>query len=96
MWKEFVGNNDGFLKSPPWLATLLISLASIGLTLIFDRVTLAATISNISSRVATLEEEYKETKLMHMEIIQELHSMEINQQSILDRQDEMRRKLHIN
>jgi len=80
---------------PVWLIGLFIAAASAGLTLVADRVSIAALTSNLEARVVVLERQADETKTMHLEILRQLQDIETRQQQIIDRQDEVRRKLKI-
>ena|SRR5579872_7494227 len=88
---------------PVWLLGVLIGLGSIGLTLVFDRVAIAESQSSISVRVDALERQYDELRkadertLAHLESNSEkLDALTISVQKVIDRQEEVRRKLRLN
>lgn len=80
---------------PVWVLGLLIAFASAGITLSADRASVAATAANHEARLQALEKQAEQTNAMHFEILRTLGEIRAVQQQIIDRQDEVRRKLKI-
>ena len=87
---------------PIWVLSLLIGLASVGLTLTFDRATIAGNLATLAARVEGLEKQAETTTQMHGAIMIQLDDLKntdekaaILLQQLADRQDEIRRKLGI-
>lgn len=88
-------------RIPGWLATL-IAVVAVALTLVADRVALAAQVSRADVRIQSLEIQHVEMRATDKEILAALERLETGQQSeaiavqrIADRQDEVRRVLRI-
>ena len=87
---------------PVWLISCLVGMASIILTLAADRVSIAAAESSTAAKVSSLEDGQKNYVSQHEAIIRKLDKLQegqlqiqVAQQRIIDRQEEVRRKLGI-
>lgn len=80
---------------PVWLLGLLVALGSAGLALTADRAQVAAIEANHEARIQVLEKDADRTYRTELEILRTLADIRAVQQQIIDRQDEVRRKLKI-
>jgi len=80
---------------PVWLLGLLIAIGSAGLALTGDRAQVAAMEANHEARIQALEKEADHTNQAYLDILHALGDIRAVQQQIIDRQDEVRRKLKI-
>lgn len=80
---------------PVWLLGLLVALGSAGLALALDRAQVAAMEANHEARIQVLEKQGEQTYSMHLEILRNQGLLQTQMQQLIDRQDEVRRKLKI-
>lgn len=88
-------------RVPGWLATLLAGLA-VFITLVADRVGMAAQIATVAARVEAVEQQHAMMVQTDRDILEALEALRVQQQKdsvmlqrIGDRQEEVRRVLRI-